>query len=85
MAQQHLGPQGSLPGSLQRNHRASLTGSPRGSERRATLLRELQQGEGLTSSAGEIARSTLVALEQQSESLRSTEDTLESNEYVIAY
>ena len=52
-------------------------------ERRATLLRELQQGEALASSAGEIARSTLVALEQQSESLRSTEDTLESNEYVL--
>jgi hypothetical protein len=52
-------------------------------ERKAGLLRELQRGEAVAASAGEIARSTLVTLEQQSESLRSTEDTLESNEYIL--
>ena len=51
--------------------------------RKDELLSELRRGEGIAASAGEIARSTLVALEHQSETLSSTEDTLESNEYIL--
>lgn len=51
--------------------------------RRAIILAELQRAQMTATNTADIGRSTLTVLEQQQQSLRSTEDTLESNEYIL--
>jgi len=53
------------------------------SARKRALVDELSKAHVTATRAGEVGRETLGVLDRQTESLRSTEDTLESNEYVL--